>query len=90
VRSSIYKTQPYCASVIPDARLRLLAGKIRGLGPRPLFELFRDLARGADLHATLEAYAALFPLREFLRANDGDCLPNLRVAAGTASAGGFR
>jgi len=69
---------------LPDERVRHLAARIHSLGARPLFELFRELAHGAELHTTLEAYARLAPLASFIRANGGDRLPQLRVAAGTA------
>jgi hypothetical protein len=70
---------------VPDARLRRLAAEIYLLGPRPLYELFRELAHGAELHPTLEAYARLSPLAGFIRVHDGHRLPSLRVAGGTAT-----
>lgn len=44
---------------LPDARLRLLAARVHALGERPLFELFRELADGADLPSRLEVYARM-------------------------------
>ena len=61
----------------PDVRLRYLAGCIHGLGPRPLYELLRQLDAGADLHPTLEAYARL--PAEFIAAHGGDRLMPLRA-----------
>jgi hypothetical protein len=63
--------------VIPDARLRYLAGRIHSLGERPLIELLRQLDAGTDLHPTLEAYARL--PAEFVAAYGGDRLPPLRA-----------
>jgi hypothetical protein len=34
---------------------------LHSLGVRPLYELFRELAAGADLMPSLESYAALDP-----------------------------
>jgi hypothetical protein len=62
---------------IPDIRLRFLAGKVHGLGPRPLFEMLRELDAGADLHLTLEAYARL--PAAFIAAHGGDQLMPLRA-----------
>ena len=56
-------------------RLRHLARQIHALGERPLYELFLELERGAELHDTLERYARLFPLAEFIAAFGGDRLP---------------
>jgi hypothetical protein len=63
--------------VIPDARLRYLAGRIHALGERPLYELLRELDAGADLRLTLETYAAL--PREFIAVMGGDWLPPMRA-----------
>jgi hypothetical protein len=65
-----------------DARLRLLARRIHGLGPRPLYELLRELDAGAELGPRLEAYARLAPLADFIRAHGGDQLPVPRIIAG--------
>jgi hypothetical protein len=43
------------------ARLQHLAAKVHALGPRPLFEILRELEDGADLMARLERYAMLSP-----------------------------
>ena len=45
----------------PAGRLRHLAAKIHNLGPRPLYELLRELSLGADLVLTIERYAQLVP-----------------------------
>jgi hypothetical protein len=58
-----------------------LARQIHALGERPLFELFRELKRGADLHDTLERYARLSPLAEFIAALGGDRLAKPRIVA---------
>jgi hypothetical protein len=60
---------------IPLSRLRYLAGQIHSLGPRPLYELLHELARGADLASSLERYAGLEPLAEFIAHLGGDQLP---------------
>jgi hypothetical protein len=53
---------PVCtASKIQLSRLRYLTPKIHALGPRPLFEMLRELAGGADLASVLERYAGLEP-----------------------------
>jgi hypothetical protein len=57
------------------ARLRFLAQRMHRLGPRPLFELFCELADGAKVLPRLEAYAALAPLSSFIAELDGDQLP---------------
>lgn len=44
-----------------SARLKHLAAKVHALGPRPLFELFKELEKGADLLPRLERYAMLSP-----------------------------
>jgi hypothetical protein len=71
------------AASMTRAQLQRLVGRIHPLGPRPLLELFVELEGGADLHDTLESYAALFPLREFIRDLGGDRLPQLRAIATT-------
>jgi hypothetical protein len=62
---------------ISEARLRHLAGRIHALGERPLFELLRELDRGADLLDTLEQYAHL--PAAFIREHGGDRLPRFRI-----------
>jgi hypothetical protein len=57
------------------ARLRLLAERIHRLGPRPLYELLRELVDGAEVLPRLEAYAAISPLGSFITELDGDQLP---------------
>ena len=66
-----------------DARLRHLAAQIYALGPRPLYELLRELDAGAPLRPRLEAYARL--QASFIRANNGDELderPLFAIAGG--------
>jgi hypothetical protein len=60
---------------IPIARLQYLATRIHPLGPRPFFELLRELASGADFSSVLERYARLAPLGEFISHLGGDQLP---------------
>jgi hypothetical protein len=60
---------------IPIARLQYLASRIHKLGPRPLFELLRELASGADLMFVLERYAKLETLTDFIVHLNGDRLP---------------
>jgi hypothetical protein len=60
---------------IPIARLQYLASRIHKLGPRPFFELLRELAPGADLMSVLERYARLANLGEFISHLGGDRLP---------------
>ena len=62
-----------------NPRLRHLAARIHELGERPLYELFLELERGADLHDTLERYARLSPLAEFIAALGGDRFAKPRV-----------
>jgi hypothetical protein len=62
-----------------DPRIQRLAAQIHALGPRPLYELLRELDAGAELGPTLERYAKLAPLAEFIAANDGDDFKPLRV-----------
>lgn len=56
-----------------QVRLRHLSTQIHGLGPRPLFELLKELAQGADLMPRLEAYAALDP--DIVAALGGNRMP---------------
>jgi hypothetical protein len=57
-------------SCFPDNRflhrLQQLAADIHLLGERALYELFHELAQGADLFDTLERYAQLVPLAEHI------------------------
>jgi hypothetical protein len=70
---------------VDPARLRRLAAEIHTLGERALYELFRELAAGADLVERLERYAALSPLVSFIRQLDGDQLHGPRVIRGGRS-----
>jgi hypothetical protein len=68
---------------IQIARLQYLASRIHKLGPRPFFELLRELASGADLMFVLERYVQLAPLAEFLSHLGGDQLPaRVRLVGG--------
>jgi hypothetical protein len=60
---------------IPIARLQYLAKRIHKLGPRPLFELLRELASGAELMFVLERYARIEPFAGFITHLNGDRLP---------------
>jgi hypothetical protein len=60
---------------ISIARLQYLANRIHKLGPRPFFELLRELASGADLMFVLERYARIEPLAGFIKHLNGDRLP---------------
>ena len=57
---------------IPLVRLQYLAGRLHALGPRPTYELLRELAAGADLLNRLEVYARLDP--DMVRALGADVL----------------
>jgi hypothetical protein len=65
-----------------DPRLQRLAVQIHTLGPRPLYELLREIDAGAELGPTLERYARLAPLAEFIAAHGGDDFRPLRVVGG--------
>ena len=67
---------------IPEVRLRHLARQIHNLGPRPLAELFIELEAGSALGPTLERYARLSHLADFVAANDGDRIARPRLVAG--------
>jgi len=58
-----------------EARLRYLAAQIHQLGPRPLFELLREIKAGADVLSALERYARLGPLAGFISCLEGGQLP---------------
>jgi hypothetical protein len=51
-------------------RLRHLAGRIHQLGPKPLFELFCEIAHSDESLARLETYGALDG--DFIRLHGGD------------------
>jgi len=68
---------------IPIARLHYFASRIHKLGPRPLFELLRELASGADLIFVLERFARIEPLADFIKQLNGDrLLPPARLVRG--------
>ena len=58
---------------IPDVRLQYLAARLHALGPRSTYELFREIAAGADLFNRLEVYVLLDP--DIVRALGADVLP---------------
>jgi hypothetical protein len=70
------------AGLVPRERLVRLARKIHRLGERPLFELFRELDAGANLHECLERYAAIAPLTGLIQSLSGDRLPQPRLIRG--------
>lgn len=63
----------YSPHSIPDIRLQYLAARLHALGPRPTYELLREVAAGADLFNRLEVYGRLD--RDIVRALGGDVLP---------------
>jgi hypothetical protein len=71
---------------LPNERLAHFARQIHVLGPRPLYELFVELAVGKPLLETLERYAALETLSGFIRSNNGSSLPPLRPIGGRDAA----
>jgi hypothetical protein len=42
-----------------DIQFRHLCGRLHALGPRPMFELLREIAAGKDLLDRLPIYAAM-------------------------------
>jgi len=64
---------------VTDARLRRLARRVHRLGERPLYELFPELAAGADPIERIERYAALPP--DFIAAFGGAEMPPVRLVA---------
>jgi len=50
----------------PAGRLRHLAARIHGLGPRPLSELLVELTQGAEVVPALERHAQLLPLARII------------------------
>lgn len=61
-------------TVVSDGRLRYLARQVHRLGERPLYELLREIANGADLAIRLEVYARL--PADFIKSYGGDVLPD--------------
>ena len=59
--------------MIPRERLIHLSRRIHALGPRPLYELLREISAGAPVHERLERYAAL--PADFIAALGSDELP---------------
>lgn len=53
-----------------DLRLKFLARRLHALGEAPIYYFLRELERGADLRASLEAYAEIDPA--FVKAYHGD------------------
>ena len=68
VRQPIYRPH-----TIPDVHFQYLVARLHALGPRPTYELLREVATGADLFVRLEIYAQLDP--DIVRALGGDVLP---------------
>ncbi len=66
-------------NAVPTIRLRHLAKRVHALGPRPLYELLKELAAGADPLETVETYAALDP--DVVHALGADDFPPPFVAA---------
>lgn len=64
---------------LPPARLAYLAGRIHRLGPRPLYELLREIEAGLPLAERLEAYSRLAELATFIAAFGGADLPVVRL-----------
>jgi hypothetical protein len=54
--------------------MRELADRVHALGPRPLFELFCEIASDGERLTRIEKYAALDP--DFIRRFNGDAFPN--------------
>lgn len=46
--------------------------RIHSLGAKPLYQLFAELEKGAELQDVLERFAAIAVYRDFTRANNGD------------------
>ena len=56
-----------------DAELRRLVERLSQLGPRPTYELLREILAGADLASRLKRYAALDPaIVKYLGGDGGD------------------
>lgn len=70
------------AGLIPREQLLYLAGRLHGLGPRPLAEFLIELQEGAPLQPRLEAYAQLAPLADFIRRHGGDRVAPARLVGG--------
>jgi hypothetical protein len=65
----------------PPERLRLLAKQMHSLGERPLYEWMLEVSHGADPWETLEQYARLASLADFIAVHGGrDLSHHLRVA----------
>jgi hypothetical protein len=75
---------------IPRERLRHLARRVHALGPRPLYELLRELEAGLPLVERLEVYARLGDLADFIKQLGGDRLPIARVVKPSRDEGGRR
>jgi hypothetical protein len=62
----------YPHRTISDVRLQYLVARLHALGPRPIYELLREVAAGADLFGRLQIYARLEP--DIVRALGADVL----------------
>jgi hypothetical protein len=66
-----------------DLRLRHLTRAVYPLGPRPLYEMFREIQAGKDLVDALERYAEIARYASFIRDMGGDRLDQeIRVVGG--------
>ena len=85
-RQTLFKLQswrdrlPTEAISVPAPRLQHLVRQIHALGERPLFELFRELERGADLHGVPRAICTPGAVRRIhSQRNGGRDLPKMRT-----------
>jgi hypothetical protein len=67
---------------IPRQRLERLARAIHPLGERALYRLLANLQEGEEFPATVERYAELEALGDFIRAHGSGRLPEPRLVAG--------
>jgi hypothetical protein len=67
-------------TALPDVRLRHLARQVHSLGERPLFELLKELAAGADPVERFERYARL--PADVIAAHGGDVFQPHRLIEG--------
>jgi hypothetical protein len=66
-----------------DLRLRHLTRAVYPLGPRPLYEMFREMQAGKGLVDALERYAEISKYTSFIRDMGGDELhPQIHAVKG--------
>jgi hypothetical protein len=66
-----------------DLRLRHLTRAVYPLGPRPIYEMFREVQAGTDLVDALERYAAIAKYASFIKEQGGERLdPHLHAVEG--------